>query len=76
MILFCGRAFGTDCDSMLSQRTPSCVETQNAYLSYTGNAISVDSKPGHIVGNIHLKVGVACLYEDNPRFISQFTRRG
>ncbi|HAJ0462634.1 TPA: fimbrial protein [Escherichia coli] len=63
-ILFCGRAFGTDCDSMLSRSLPACVETQNAYLSYIGNAVSVDSLPGHIVGNIHLKVGLACLFED------------
>lgn len=77
-ILFCGRAFGTDCDSIMlqSKALPACVELENAHLSYAGNAISVDSSQGTVAGNIHLKVGMACLFEDNPSIADNYQQVG
>lgn len=67
-MLFCGRALGSDCDSILSQteRLPACTVNYPVQLSYTGHAISVDTPQGTIVGDMHLKIGLACLFEDNP----------
>ncbi|WP_258114623.1 fimbrial protein [Escherichia coli] len=77
-ILFCGRSFGTDCDSILlqSKALPACVELESAHLSYAGNAISVDSPQGTVAGNMHLKVGMACLFEDNPRVNDNYQQVG
>lgn len=77
-MFFCGKASGSDCDSILSQSKPlpACTEIVHAHLSYTGNAISVDSPPGTLVGNMHLRMGVACLFEDNPSINDNYQQVG
>ncbi|ECD2798448.1 hypothetical protein EXB32_13065 [Salmonella enterica subsp. enterica serovar Stanley] len=77
-ILFCGGALGSDCDSILSQgkRLPVCSEIEHTHLSYTGRAISVDSPQGTIVGSMHLRMGLACLFEDDPSVADNYQQVG
>lgn len=68
VMFFCGRALGSDCDPILlqSKPLPACTEIEHAHLSYKGRAISVDSPPGSVAGNMHLRMRIACLFENNP----------
>ncbi|ECC7841585.1 fimbrial protein [Salmonella enterica] len=77
-ILFCGKSFGSDCDSILLQNKelPACVELQHSHLSYEGTAVSVDTPRGVVVGNMHLRVRMACLFEDNPSITENYQQVG